>query len=106
MSQTSILPGSRVTKDPRAKRPYQFDFDDLIAAGGEIVDQDLEVTGTDNDGQLTIDSVALASGSRKVNFRAVGGTLGVVYTVNCWIQTNETPVREEEWSFDILVANQ
>lgn len=100
---TSVEPGESVVKDPAARRLYQFDFDALLGVGVTITSYTIVI---DQDQLLTYDNDTLAAGSRKVNVRLLGGTLGTTYTVTCTVTTNASPTGVEPRSLLVEISYQ
>ena len=99
----SLAPGDLKLKDPASVRNAQFDYDTSFLTAGVEITGTPTVTVSGPDAVLTIASVGLATGNRKVNYKISAGTLGERYTVTCQIVTNESPAQTDERSIDVLI---
>lgn len=98
-----MTPGQLKVKDPASVKIGQFDWDSYLDAGVELMTPTVVVAGPD--ALLTVASVALVSGNRKVNFKLSAGTLGATYTVTCQVTTVEAVPQIDERSFLVLIEN-
>lgn len=103
MAQSTILEdGASVTKAPVEQLPYRFDFDPLLPADAILNTYAVSLVAG-SDGVLAVDSVALATGSRKVDFRVKAGTSGKTYTLECVVTSNENPTRTKRATLIVKV---
>jgi len=104
MAAQIINPGNLVTKDPAAKKVYQFDWTDYLTdLGSTIASTTFTITGPD--AVLTKDNESVVAGSLKTQLRILAGTLGGKYTVTNQIIDNAVPANTDERSFDVLIEN-
>lgn len=101
----TIPDGGFCEKDEDEVLVYQFDYDAFnLASGVELVSVGVIEVETDGDGALTIDSISLLAGNRKVQFRVAGGTVDEEYTIINRVTTNETPSQTKEKRFTLRVV--
>lgn len=98
----TLQPGDLITKDPQARKVYQFDWTGYLTDLDEEIDAST-MTITGPDGQLTIDSTSVVTGNLKTQVRLLGGTLGKRYRLTNHITTDGTPVNEDDRSVTILI---
>ena len=97
MAAQIINPGNLVTKDPAAKKVYQFDWTDYLTNLGRTINTStFMITGSD--AVLTTDNPSVITGDLKTQVRLLAGTAGVEYTLTNRIVTTGSPAVTDDRS--------
>jgi hypothetical protein len=97
----SVPTGSQVTKHPNAQKVYQILWNRFLEAGQTIGSSTWQISGPDN--ALTFDN-ATDDGASTTQLRLLGGTRGVIYTIENTITFGSGPVQTEVQSFTVYVS--
>jgi hypothetical protein len=104
----TVTDGTTITKDPADVSVLHFDWDaehlgPAVTFSGTPTLTPERISG-DATTPLTIDQVALLTGSRKARFRMSAGAEGSLWRITCAISTNETPSQTKERSIYVSVV--
>jgi hypothetical protein len=104
----TVPDGVTITKDPADASVLHFDWDAEHLGPAVTFSSTPTITAERLSGvattPLTIDQVALLSGSRKVRFRMSAGAEGSLWRITCAISTNEVPSQTKERSIYVSVV--
>jgi hypothetical protein len=104
--------GGLTRKDPQADEPFFIDWSDRLGTGVGIDTStwDVQPSGLgDHDpaiGTLTGDVFATSASGQVTKVHLDGGTLHDLHTVTNSIVTDETPPRELDGSFSVLIQQE
>jgi hypothetical protein len=107
---TIIQPGDTIELDSRDWTLFQFSWDKHLPEGVELNDQgEINITAAtvppEEPVTLEIDSLAMLTGNRKVQFRLKGGAKGQSYRVAHFVAPNTSPEQKRERSFYVFVKD-
>jgi hypothetical protein len=88
-----------LVKQPSEDRLYAMDFASMLGVGETIVTVD-SVTATPDDGEISLDGAAVASGT-EAQQRISGGVSGVTYKVTFVVTTSADNVLEGEGNLQV-----
>jgi len=107
---TTIQAGGVLVLDPNDERIINFDWDDVLSTGVEILSSTWTIAAIKQSGitALTADSGVILDGNRvtQSRFIATTATNGDQYWVSNQIETDESPAETIEQRFRVLVQEQ
>lgn len=100
----TLIPSMK-PKDPDAVLPYQIDWSEWLGATATIVTSSWSIAGADDALELGTGSYddLIAVDGKSTTVWLSAGTLGKWYTVTNHVETDETPPREDDRSFRLLI---